>query len=324
MDNGTYLDVINLKKTFTISAGIFSRRSVRFPAVNNVTFGVMRGETLGLVGESGCGKSTLARLILNLMRPDGGKVIIDGKNIYDLSGDQLKRFRRRVQIIFQDPLSSLNPRKKIGSIIGEPMHIHRLVPRQHIREKVCEIMKTVGLSPESINRYPHEFSSGQRQRIGIARALSLNPECIIADEPVSSLDVSIQAQTINLLVDLQQKLNLTYVFISHDLSVVRHVSTRVAVMYMGRIMELAPRGQLYDSPLHPYTEALLSAVPDPDPLRRKQRIVLKGEIPGPFQKVGGCVFSSRCQIAKRDICFEQQPPLEEKQEGHFAACFLRT
>jgi len=324
MDNGTYLDIIHLKKYFSVSKGIFSRHSARLPAVNDVSFAVARGETLGLVGESGCGKSTLARLILNLIQPDSGRVMLDGSNIYDFNGDQMKQFRKRVQIIFQDPLSSLNPRKKISSIIGEPLLIHRLVPKQHIPERVRELMKTVGLRPESSNRYPHEFSSGQRQRIGIARALSLNPECIIADEPVSSLDVSIQAQTINLLIDLQQKLHLTYIFISHDLSVVRHVSNRVAVMYLGKIIELAPRGQLYDAPVHPYTEALLSAVPDTDPLRRKQRIILKGEPPGPFQKINGCVFSSRCPIAKKDICFEQPPPLEEKKKGHFAACFFRN
>jgi len=293
-------------------------------AVNEVSLTVRRGETLGLVGESGCGKSTLARLVLRLLEPDSGIVSLNGRNIYEFDRDGMLDFRRRVQMIFQDPLSSLNPRMTVGRIIGEPLLIHKIVRRRELRERVAELMETVGLRADAANRYPHEFSSGQRQRVGIARALSLNPECIIADEPVSSLDVSIQAQTLNLFADLQARLHLTYVFISHDLSVVRHICDRVAVMYAGSIVEIAPRETLYTTPLHPYTEALLSAVPVPDPANRRAHIALNGEPPGPFSRSRGCVFAMRCPIARKDLCTQRQPELEEKRAGHRVACFLRT
>jgi oligopeptide transport system ATP-binding protein len=323
MLNSSLLNVVNLKKSFPVSAGLFSRGSDRLKAVNGVSFSLKKGETLGLVGESGCGKSTIARLILCLDQPDSGEIYFEGSNILELDAAKKKEFRKKVQIVFQDPFSSLNPRKKVGSIVGEPLLIHKLVHKSKIRDKVLELLDLVGLQRDHINRYPHEFSSGQRQRIGIARALSLSPELIVADEPVSALDVSIQAQTLNLLMDLQRQMNLTYLFISHDLSVVRYVSTKVAVMYLGRIVETAPRDELYSRHLHPYTEALLSAVPLPDPTRRKERIVLKGDMPGSITLPKGCVFSSRCPIVDKKTCMEKQPPLEEKRKGHWAACYLR-
>lgn len=324
MESNSFLAVVNLKKSFSVSAGFFSGSAVRLKAVNDVSFCLEKGETLGLVGESGCGKSTIARLVLCLDRPDSGTVLFQGRDIFTLDKAEKKEFRKKVQIVFQDPFSSLNPRKRVGSIIGEPLLIHKLVPKHMIQNRVFELMELVGLQKDYADRYPHEFSSGQRQRIGIARALSLSPELIVADEPVSALDVSIQAQTINLLTDLQERMHLTYLFISHDLSVVRHVSTRVAVMYLGKIVEVAPREQVYTAPLHPYTEALLSAVPEPDPFQDKKRIILKGEIPSPFNPPRGCVFSSRCPIADTAVCFEKHPPLEEKRTGHWAACYLRT
>ncbi|MCX8043677.1 MAG: ATP-binding cassette domain-containing protein [Desulfobacterota bacterium] len=295
----------------------------RIHAVQDVTFTVHRGETLGLVGESGCGKSTLARLLVRLMEPDSGAIMLEGKNIYHFDRRMMLHFRRRVQIIFQDPMSSLNPRMTVGRIIAEPLKIHGIVARRNVKERVNELLHMVGLQPDAAQRYPHEFSSGQRQRIGIARALSLQPECIIADEPVSSLDVSIQAQILNLLAELQEKFHLTYVFISHDLSVVKHISTRVAVMYAGRIVEIAPRSQLYETPIHPYTEALLSAVPIPDPAITKKRVRLSGEPPRLDKAMHGCVFFHRCPIAKETICALNTPVLEEKRQGHWAACFLQ-
>lgn len=323
MVNSSLLNVVNLIKSFPVSAGLFSRGSVRLKAVNGVSFSIEKGKTLGLVGESGCGKSTIARIILCLDRPDSGEIYFKGGNIFKLDAAEKKAFRRKVQIVFQDPFSSLNPRKKVGSIVGEPLLIHKLVPKKKLRDKVLELLDLVGLQKDHINRYPHEFSSGQRQRIGIARALSLSPELIVADEPVSALDVSIQAQTINLLMDLQMQMNLTYLFISHDLSVVRYVSTKVAVMYLGRIVETAPRDELYSCPIHPYTEALLSAVPIPDPSQRKKRIILKGDIPSSVTLPRGCMFSSRCPMVDQKTCLEKHPPLEEKRKGHWAACYLR-
>lgn len=324
MAQDIFFDVTGLHKTFTVSDGVFGLRKRSIHAVNDVSFTVFRGETLGLVGESGCGKSTLARLMLRLMEPDRGTASIDGENIYDFDRTKMLQFRRRVQIVFQDPMSSLNPRMTIGRIIAEPILIHRIVPRAAAKERVVELLEMVGLRADAADRYPHEFSSGQRQRIGIARALSLNPECIVADEPVSSLDVSIQAQTLNLFVDLQRRFNLTYVFISHDLSVVRHISTRVAVMYAGKIVEIASRDLLYKEPLHPYTEALLSAVPVPDPDSKPRRIFLKGEPTGFFDKVTGCVFAGRCPLVEESICERHQPSLEKKRENHWVACHIRS
>jgi oligopeptide/dipeptide ABC transporter ATP-binding protein len=317
------LEAVHLKKIYPVSAGLFSRNPVFLKAVDDVSFVLEKGCTFGLVGESGCGKTTLARLLLNLEHPDNGKVIFNGRNIYDLQAGEKKLFRRQVQIIFQDPYSSLNPRKTVGSIIGEPLLIHKIVPRAEITDRVLQLMDLVGLQENQINRYPHEFSSGQRQRIGIARALSLNPLVIIADEPVSALDVSIQAQIINLLKDLQDRMNLTYLFISHDLHVVRYISHSVMVMYLGKLVVIALNKELYASPLHPYTEALLSAAPVPDPAHKKQRILLKGDLPTPLNPPKGCIFSSRCPIMRPETCLKKHPPLEEKQQGHFAACYLR-
>lgn len=322
-NNQPLLDVIHLKKSYPVATGLFSSASLFLKAVDDVSFSLEEGTTVGLVGESGCGKTTLARLILHLEEPDSGAVNFMGHNIYTLKKEEKKRFRRQVQIIFQDPYSSLNPRKKMRSIIGEPLLIHKIVPRQAITDKVVELMELVGLQKDQINRYPHEFSSGQQQRAGIARALSLSPRLIIADEPVSALDVSIQAQIINLLQDLQKQMHLTYLFISHDLRVVRYISHRIIVMYLGKIVEAALSENLYNQPLHPYTEALLSAAPVPDPASVKNRIILTGDLPSPLNPPQGCIFSSRCPIMKPDTCLEKHPPLEEKRSGHWAACYLR-
>jgi len=324
MNSTAFFEVTNLRKYYTAAGGIFSHRKRTIRAVDNVTFTVNRGETLGLVGESGCGKSTIAKLLVCLTRPDSGQIAMEGKNIFAFDRKQMLRFRRRVQIVFQDPLSSLNPRMTIERIISEPLSIHNIVPKNAVRDRVAELLSIVGLQPEAARRYPHEFSSGQRQRICIARALSLNPECIIADEPVSALDVSIQAQTLNLLAELQERFHLTYVFISHDLNIIRHLCDRVAVMYAGKIVEVAPREDLYRQPLHPYTEALLSAVPIPDPLIKPQRIILNGEVPDASETGAGCVFAKRCPIVHRELCEQYQPPLTEKRSGHWAACFIKT
>jgi oligopeptide transport system ATP-binding protein len=317
------LDVRDLKVYFPVTAGmIFQRKVADVKAVDGVSFAIRRGETLGLVGESGCGKSTAGRAILQLYRPTAGQVFFDGRDLCGMKGKELRLFRRRMQMIFQDPYASLNPRMSIGSIIGEPLAIHNLASGKRRRERVQELMRIVGLNPYYANRYPHEFSGGQRQRIGVARALAVEPDFIVCDEPVSALDVSIQAQIINLLEDLQERFGLTYLFIAHDLSVVRHISDRVAVMYLGKLMEMADRLELYESPLHPYTKALLSAVPIPDPKveATRERIILHGDVPSPMSPPSGCVFHTRCPIAV-DECREHVPEWRAKSPGHWVACW---
>jgi len=320
-NNGTPLiQVNNLKKWFPIRGGILSRTVGYVKAVNDVSFYVNRGEVLGLVGESGSGKTTVGRTILRLIEPTEGEVIFDGTDVVALSKPELRPFRRRMQIIFQDPFASLNPRMTVGDIIAEPLIIHRLVKTPQERtDRVAELLKLVGLSPDHMRRYPHEFSGGQRQRIGIARALAVDPEFIVADEPVSALDVSIQAQVVNLLQDLKDELGLTLLFIAHDLAVVEYVSDRIAVMYLGKIMEVAPASELYTNPQHPYSEALLSAVPVPDPTIKRERIVLEGDIPSPINPPSGCVFRTRCRYAIPE-CAETVPELREVSPGHYKAC----
>ncbi|GBD22990.1 Oligopeptide transport ATP-binding protein OppF [bacterium HR29] len=303
------LEVRDLKVYFPVTAGIiFQRKVADVRAVDGISFTVRRGETLGLVGESGCGKSTTGKAILQLIRPTAGQVLFEGQDLTKLKGRELRRFRRKMQMIFQDPYASLNPRMSVGSIIGEPLTIHKLARGKEKRERVQELLQIVGLNPYFANRFPHEFSGGQRQRIGIARALAVSPDFIVCDEPVSALDVSIQAQIINLLEDLQDRFGLTYLFIAHDLSVVRHISDRVAVMYLGHIMELTDRDTIFENPLHPYTRALLSAVPIPDPEveRRRERIILVGDVPSPLRPPPGCVFHTRCPIAI-DECRVRRP-----------------
>src|SRR5665811_1050946 len=320
-DGEPLLDVQDLVMHFPLTQGIIFQRKVgAVQAVDGVSFSVKRGETLGLVGESGCGKSTTGRAILQLYKPTSGQVKFQGKDLTKIDGGEMRRMRRHLQMIFQDPYASLNPRMTVGNIVSEPMQIHKLVEKKQRTQRVQELLQTVGLNPYFANRYPHEFSGGQRQRIGVARALAANADFIVADEPVSALDVSIQAQIVNLLEDLQEKFGLTYLFIAHDLSVVRHISDRVAVMYLGRLMELADRVELYEDPLHPYTKALLSAVPIPDPTVRKTRILLKGDIPTPLNPPSGCVFHTRCPIAQFPIGKTEIPPLIEHKPGQFAAC----
>jgi len=293
-------------------------------AVDGVSFDLMAGETLGVVGESGCGKSTTGRCILRLIEPTAGEVWFDGRSVTAAGKDELRALARDMQIIFQDPFASLNPRMTVGAIVGEGLVIHKLAAdAQEIEQRVVKLLQTVGLSPDHMRRYPHEFSGGQRQRIGIARALAVNPKLIVCDEAVSALDVSIQAQVINLLEDLQEQFNLTYIFIAHDLSVVEHISDRVAVMYLGRVVELAPANKLYTQPLHPYTEALLSAVPIPDPKIKRKRIRLQGDVPSPIRPPPGCHFHTRCPIAQKGLCDTQVPELKQSSPGHWAACHLR-
>ena len=315
------LEVSGLQKHFPIVGGLLRRQTGAVQAVDGLDFVVRRGETLGLVGESGCGKTTTGRLLTRLIEPSAGSITFEGKDITHLSVPQMRPLRRDIQMIFQDPYSSLNPRHTVGGIVGAPFRLHKTVPSAQIKSSVQDLLKLVGLNPEHYNRYPHEFSGGQRQRIGVARALALRPKLVIADEPVSALDVSVQAQVINLLEDLQTEFNLTYVVIAHDLSVVRHIADRVAVMYLGKIVEIADRTGLYERPMHPYTHALLSAVPVPDPDRRdnRERIRLRGETPSPINPPPGCRFHTRCWKAQ-DICKVQEPPLAELATGHQVAC----
>ncbi len=320
-ENEVLVRVENLKKYFPITRGVFQRHVGDIKAVDGLNFFVRRGETLGLVGESGCGKSTTGRTILQLYRPTAGKVYFEGQDLTTMKGEQLRRMRRKMQMIFQDPYASLNPRMTIGNIIGEPLEVHGIAKGKEKRERVQELLRLVGLNPYFVNRYPHEFSGGQRQRIGVARALALNPSFIVCDEPVSSVDVSIQAQIVNLLEDLQAQFGMAYLFIAHDLSMVRHISDRVAVMYLGKIVELTDRDELYENPLHPYTQALLSAVPIPDPEveERRQRIILEGDVPSPANPPKGCNFNTRCPVVM-DICKEQEPEFKEVSSGHWVAC----
>jgi oligopeptide/dipeptide ABC transporter ATP-binding protein len=316
------LEVNNLKKYFPVKAGIFKRTVAHVKAVDDISFAIKEGETLGLVGESGCGKSTTGRTILRLLEATAGEVLFEGKDVMNLNKTQLREIRRDMQIIFQDPYASLNPRMTVADIVGEPLDIHKLAANKKERNKrVKEILENVGLGEEYMNRYPHEFSGGQRQRIGVARALAVDPKLIIADEPVSALDVSVQAQVVNLMQDLQKEFGLTYLFIAHDLSVIKHISDRVAVMYLGKIVELADKKELFKNPIHPYTQSLLSAIPEADPKKKKDRIILEGDVPSPVDPPSGCRFHPRCPKAF-EKCPVMEPEFKEYGDGHFAACHL--
>jgi oligopeptide/dipeptide ABC transporter ATP-binding protein len=318
-DGEILLEVDSLKKYFPIKGGILRRTVAQVKAVDGVSFKIKRGETLGLVGESGCGKTTTGRTILRLEKATAGEVYFDGRDVLKSSGGQMKALRRDMQIVFQDPYASLDPRITIGESIAEGLEIHGIGTARERAERVREVMARVGLQQAQAERFPHEFSGGQRQRVGIARALIMEPRLIVCDEPVSALDVSIQSQVLNLLRNLQREFGLTYLFIAHNLSVVEHISDRVGVMYLGKLVELAPRNDLFREPLHPYTRALISAIPVPDPQARRERIVLQGDVPSPINPPAGCRFHPRCWIAQ-SICSEEEPPLEEKQPGHWAAC----
>lgn len=321
MSNENILEVKNLKKHFPIKAGVFQHVVGHVKSVDGISFEIKRGQTFGLVGESGCGKTTTGRTILRLTEPTEGEAILNGKDIFKMSKKELQKIRPEIQIIFQDPYSSLDPRMPVGEIIGEAVRAHNIVPKENYRDYVMQIMKDCGLRPYHIDRYPHEFSGGQRQRICIARALALNPSLIIADEPVSALDVSIQAQIINLMKELQAKRGISYLFISHDLSVVKYISDVIGVMYLGNLVEMASKDELFDNPLHPYTQALLSAVPVPDPDFKINRTILEGDLPSPANPPVGCKFNTRCPKCM-DICKKEQPELKLKSNGHKIACHL--
>ncbi len=312
------LEVQELVKFFPVGGGLFKKPEMN-RAVDNVSFTIAEGETLGLVGESGCGKTTCGKTILKLYEPTSGKIIFKGQDITHLNRSEMRKFRRDMTIIYQDPFGSLDPRMSVGGIISEPMEVHNLYPKREREEKVSEIMEKVGLTPEQVNRYPHEFSGGQRQRIGIARSLAVDPDFIVADEPVSALDVSIQAQILNLMQDLQDEFGFTYLFVTHDLSVIKHTCDRVAVMYVGKIVEMTLKEELFSHPKHPYTEALLSAVPVPNPRFKKKAIILKGDVPSTTNPPPGCRFHTRCLYAQ-EICSQEEPVFEEKGKGHFVAC----
>lgn len=316
-DKKTYIEVKNLKKYFQVG------RHATLKAVDDVSFSIKKGETLGLVGESGCGKTTCGRTIMGLYEATSGQVLYNGVDLHSMKGEERRKFARKAQIIFQDPYASLDPRMTVGSIISEGMDIHNIGTKEERQKKVYELLEMVGLNREHASRFPHEFSGGQRQRIGIARALAIDPEFIVCDEPISALDVSIQAQVVNLLIKLQHELGLTYLFIAHDLSMVKHISDRVGVMYLGHLVELAPSAELYANPLHPYTQALMSAIPIPDPnvSKAKKRILLEGDVPSPINPKPGCRFASRCKYAKKE-CSEVTPEFNEVKPGHFAACHL--
>lgn len=315
------LEIRNLKKYYPVTGGFFKRTIGNVKAVDDVSFAIRKGETLGLVGESGCGKSTAGRTILRLMKPTGGEILFEGKDITRLSGSKLQKARRDFQMVFQDPYASLNPTQMVGDIIAEPILNYEKRNKKELEQEIKTLLKRVGLPEEAYYKYAHEFSGGQRQRIGIARALALHPKLIVADEPVSALDVSVQSQVLNLLKELQIEFDLTYLFIAHDLSVVKHMSDRIGVMYLGNLVELASNKDLYKEPLHPYTQALISAIPEPNPLKRKERIVLKGDVPSPQNPPAGCPFHTRCPVAM-EICSQEKPALAEVRPGHQVACHL--